>query len=229
MNEDVILKLFEKRDEKFKEFNSSLIPSIEPCVIIGVKTAPIKALAKEMYKSGNYSEFLEGLPHTYFEENQLHAFIIAEMKSFDKCIVNITKFLPYIDNWATCDQLSPKVFSENKEKLTVFIEEWIKSEHPYTIRFAVNMLMKHFLDDTYRISTSDMVADIVSEEYYVNMVRAWYFATALAKQWSNVLPYLVEYRLDAWTHNKTIQKAVESLRISNEQKEYLKTLKIKTS
>ncbi|MBR6650599.1 MAG: DNA alkylation repair protein [Clostridia bacterium] len=221
-------RLFLLSDEKFKKFNSSLIPNIDPEYIIGVKTPQLKSLAKELYKSDNYKEFLLDLPHKYYEENQIHDFIIAEFKDFDKCIIEVERFLPYIDNWATCDQLSPKLFVKHKTELLEYINRWIKYRHTYTVRFAVNMLMRHFLEDDFRIIYADMVAEISIDDYYVNMVRAWYFATALAKQWESVLPYLEDKKLDVWTHNKTIQKSVESLRISKEQKEYLKTLKIKT-
>ncbi|MBR4071724.1 MAG: DNA alkylation repair protein [Clostridia bacterium] len=221
-------RLFLLSDEKFKKFNSSLIPNIDPEYIIGVKTPQLKSIAKELYKSDNYKEFLLDLPHKYFEENQIHDFIIAEFKDFDKCIIEVERFLPYIDNWATCDQLSPKVFVKHKPELLEYINRWTKYRHTYTVRFAVNMLMRHFLEDDFSIIYADMVAEISIDDYYVNMVRAWYFATALAKQWESVLPYLEDKKLDVWTHNKTIQKSVESLRISKEQKEYLKTLKIKT-
>ena len=221
-------RLFLLSDEKFKKLNSSLIPNIDPEYIIGVKTPQLKSLAKELYKSDNYKEFLLDLPHKYFEENQIHAFVIAEIKDFDKCIIEVECFLPHIDNWATCDQLSPKVFIKHKTELIEHISRWINSCHTYTVRFAVNMLMRHFLEDNFRIIYADMVAAISIDDYYVNMVRAWYFATALAKQRESVLPYLVDKKLDVWTHNKTIQKSLESLRISKEQKEYLKTLKIET-
>ena len=214
-------------DEKFKKFNSSLITNIDPEAIIGVKTPQLKFIAKELYRSGDYEGFLLDLPHEYFEENQIHAFVIAENKNFDECITEIERFLPYIDNWATCDQLSPKVFAKHKNELIEYISKWIRSDHTYTIRFAVNMLMRHYLDDYFKIAYADMVVDINSDDYYVNMVRAWYFATALAKQESAALPYIEAHRLDVWTHNKAIQKAIESYRINADLKEYLRGLKIR--
>jgi len=214
-------------DEKFKKFNSLLIPNIDPETVIGVKTPQLKSIAKELSRSGGYEDFLLDLPHKYFEENQIHAFVIAENKDFDECITEIERFLPYIDNWATCDQLSPKVFVKHKTELLEYISRWIKSRHTYTVRFAVNMLMRHFLDDDFKTTYADMVADISSDDYYVNMVRAWYFATALAKQESAALPYMEAQRLDVWTHNKAIQKAIESHRINADLKEYLRGLKIR--
>ena len=214
-------------DDTFKRFNSKLIPNIDPETVLGVKTPQLRNVAKELIDTENYFDFISDLPHKYFEENQIHIFAIAEFKDFYDCINKVETFLPYIDNWATCDQLSPRVFSKHKKELLVYIKTWITSAHTYTIRFAVNMLMKHFLDCDYDNSYSDWVAEIEHDDYYVNMVRAWYFATAIAKQKNSILPYLEEYKLDVWTHNKTIQKAVESYRIDPELKEYLKTLKIK--
>lgn len=215
-------------DKKFHKFNSALIPNIDAATIIGVKTPELKKIAGDLYKSGDFKVFLQSLPHKYFEENQIHAFIIAEIEDFGVCINEVEKFLPYVDNWATCDQLSPKVFSKHKTECLTYIKKWITSEHPYIIRFSVNMLMRHFLEDDYNVSYSDMVSAIKHEDYYVNMSRAWYFATALAKQKQAILPYLEDRRLDVWTHNKTIQKAIESLRIDADLKDYLRTLKIKT-
>ena len=171
------------------------------------------------------SDFLSSLPHKYFDENQLHAFLISEQKDFDKCVSLLEEFLPYIDNWATCDQLSPKIFKKNREKLLPLIEKWLSSSKTYTIRFAVGMLMQHFLDSDFNPSYLEKVAEIRSEEYYVNMMIAWYFATALAKQYEASLPYIERKKLAPWTHNKAIQKAIESYRITKEQKEYLKSLK----
>ncbi len=225
--EEIRRAIIESADEKFQKFNSSLIPSIDSKTVIGVKTPQLKTIAKRLSKSAEYEEFLSDLPHRYFEENQIHAFVIAEFKNFDKCIVLLEKFLPYIDNWATCDQLSPKVFCNNKNKLLKSISKWIKSEHTYTVRFAVNMLMKHFLGEEFKVEYAKMVAEIESEDYYVNMVRAWYFATALATNRDEILPYIKEQKLDKWTHNKTIQKAIESYRIDSELKEYVKKLKRK--
>ena len=174
-------------------------------------------------------KILSCLPHRYFDEDQLHVFVISLEKDFDRCIAEVDSFLPFIDNWATCDQLSPKAFKKEPQRLLSHIQAWIKSNQPYTIRFAIGMLMQHFLDERFNTKYADMVAELRSEEYYVNMMIAWYFATALAKQYESVLPYLEEKRLDAWVHNKAIQKSVESYRITEKQKAYLKTLKIRKS
>ena len=220
-------RLFELRDAKYNDFNKSLIPGIEDDYFIGVRTPDIKKLAKELAKEKDIDAFLNELPHRYFEENQLHGFIISEEKDFSLCMEKVERFLPYINNWATCDQTSPKVFKKHKKELLPYIMEWIKSEHTYTVRFAIGNLMRHFLDEEFETKYADMVAEVRSEEYYINMMIAWYFATALAKQYESIIPYLTEKRLDTWTHNKTIQKACESFRITPEQKEFLKTLKIK--
>ena len=202
-----------------------IIPNINPESIIGVRTPELRGMAKDILKAGDYKDFLEDLPHVYFEENQLHAFIISGIKDLKECMEETERFLPYVDNWATCDQMSPKVFKRHKEVLLAHIKEWIESDKTYTIRFGVKMLMEHFLEDDYDPVYPEMVAKLRSEEYYVNMMIAWYFATALAKQYESVLPFIEEKRLDDWTHNKAIQKSVESNRIRDEQKKYLKTLK----
>jgi 3-methyladenine DNA glycosylase AlkD len=204
-----------------------IIPSADPESIIGVRTPELRNMAKDILKSGNHISFLEELPHKYFEENQLHAFIISGIKDLDECMEKLEIFLPYVDNWATCDQMSPKIFKKHKDVLLTHIKEWIESDKTYTIRFGVGMLMEHFLDEDFDPAYPEMVASIESDEYYVNMMRAWYFATALAKQYDAVIPYIEERRLDKWTHNKTIQKAVESYRITPEGKDYLKTLRIR--
>lgn len=220
-------RLFELKDEKYRELQYKIIPTVAPDSIIGIRTPELRKFAKELVKSGYYSEFLNDLPHKYFDENQLHAFIISEIKDFSTCIDEVCKFLPYVDNWATCDQLSPKVFKKHKTELLENIKNWISSTETYTIRFGIGMLMQHFLDDDFDNSYPEMVASIRSDEYYINMMIAWYFATALAKQYDETLSFIENKRLDTWTHNKAIQKAVESYRITDEQKQYLKTLKVK--
>lgn len=220
-------RLFELRDEKYKEFQVKLIPTVDPETVIGVRTPELRKLAKELSKRGDIDAFLDALPHYHFDENQLHAFILSGMKDYDRCMSGVCAFLPYVDNWATCDQMSPKVFRKNKDDLLVHIKEWLQSGETYIIRFAAGMLMEHFLDDDFDISYPEMVAAIESGEYYVNMMRAWYFATALAKQYDSIIPFIEAKRLDKWTHNKAIQKSVESYRITPEQKTYLKSLKIK--
>ncbi len=220
-------RLFELRDEKYKEFQVKLIPTVDPETVIGVRTPELRKLAKELSKRDDIDAFLDALPHYHFDENQLHAFILSGMKDYDRCMSGVCAFLPYVDNWATCDQMSPKVFRKNKDDLLVHIKEWLQSGETYIIRFAAGMLMEHFLDDDFDISYPEMVAAIESGEYYVNMMRAWYFATALAKQYDSIIPFIEAKRLDKWTHNKAIQKSVESYRITPEQKTYLKSLKIK--
>ena len=224
---DLHKELKKLQDLKYRDMQVKIIPNLEPSSIIGVRTPELKAMAKEILKSGDYADFLNDLPHKYFEENQLHAFILSGMKDADECFEELEKFLPYVDNWATCDQMSPKIFKKHKEELLKRVKVWITSGEPYTIRFGVGMLMEHFLDDDYDTKYPAIVAKLRSDEYYVNMMIAWYFATALAKQYDTILPYIEKKKLDKWTHNKAIQKSVESYRITNEQKAYLKTLKIK--
>lgn len=219
------LRLFELQDKKYRDFQAGLIPNIDPETMIGIRTPELRKLAKAMAKEPDAGKFLAALPHRWFDENQLHAFMISENKDYASCIAQVEQFLPYIDNWATCDQLSPKVFKKNKDDLLCHIREWLKSDKTYTIRFAAGMLMQHYLDEDFDPEYPEMVAAIESDEYYVNMMRAWYFATALAKQYDAVRPYIEKKSLDKWTHNKTIQKAVESYRITPEQKEYLKSLR----
>ena len=215
------------QDEKYRAFQVKLFPTVDPQTVIGVRTPDLRGYAKKLLKEEDVSAFLSDLPHRYFDENQLHAFILSELKDYGKCMEEVNRFLPYVDNWATCDQMSPKVFKKNRPQLLEQIRIWLKSDRTYTIRFAIGMLMEHYLDDAFDLRYPEMVAGIRSDEYYVNMMIAWYFATALAKQYEAILPFIENRRLDAWTHNKAIQKAVESYRITPEQKEYLKTLKIK--
>lgn len=220
-------KLFELQDIEYRDFQSKLIPSIEKETVIGVRTPVLRYLAKVLKSADDIEVILQDLPHKYFEENQLHAFIISLEKDFDTCIEQLEKFLPYIDNWATCDQLSPKVFKKHKKELLAHIDIWTSSNETYTVRFGIGMLMEHYLDEDFEITYPELVASIKSEEYYVNMMIAWYFATALAKQYESVLPFIEERRLEKWTHNKAIQKAIESRRITDKQKIYLRQLKIR--
>ena len=205
----------------------TIIPTVDADSIIGVRTPALRTLAKELSKREDIGKFLDSLPHKYFEENQLHAFILSGMKDAARAFELVDKFLPYVDNWATCDQMSPKVFKKHKDLLLEYTDKWIGSDHPYVKRFGIGMLMEHFLDEDFKTSYLTKVSKIRSDEYYVNMMIAWYFATALAKQYDATLPYIEKNKLDIWTHNKSIQKAVESYRITPEQKEYLKTLKRK--
>ena len=213
------------QDNGYREMQVTIIPTLEADSIIGVRTPALRQLAKEFAKREDISEFLTDLPHKFFEENQLHAFILSGMKDAESCIRLVDEFLPYVDNWATCDQMSPKVFKKHKQLLLEYVDKWIRSEHTYVKRFAIGMLMEHFLDEDFKTSYLTKVSKIRSEEYYVNMMIAWYFATALAKQYEDTLPFIEKQKLDKWTHNKSIQKAVESYRITTEQKEYLKSFK----
>ncbi|MBP5164871.1 MAG: DNA alkylation repair protein [Lachnospiraceae bacterium] len=224
---DLHKKLYSLQDLKYRDMQIRIIPTVDPKSIIGVRTPELRAIAKEMLKEGDYSDFLKALPHEYFEENQLHAFIISGIKDMDVCMKELEIFLPYVDNWATCDQMSPKVFKKHREEILHHIEKWIRSDRTYTVRVSVGMLMEHFLDEDFDPVYPDMVAALRSEEYYINMMIAWYFATALAKQYESIIPYIEKRKLDQWTHNKAIQKSVESYRITDEQKKYLKTLKTK--
>lgn len=217
--------LFALQDLKYKDFTAKLTPSINPDTIIGVRVPEIKALAKTLIREENIGEFLEDLPHKYYEENNLHAFIICEEKNFDNFVYHLEQFLPFVDNWATCDSMRPKVFKKYPEKALLVIEKCLQSKHTYTIRFGILMLMVYFLDENFDEKYLKIISEIKSEEYYVNMMIAWYFATALAKQYSSAIVYLEQKRLPIWVHNKTIQKAVESFRITNEDKSFLKTLK----
>lgn len=223
---DIQKKLFSLQDEKYKQFNSKLIPDVLPENQIGVRIPDIRRLAKEIKNTKIGNDFLNSLPHRYFEENNLHGYLLEFINDYNEAIAMTEKFLPYIDNWATCDTITPKVFRKNPGDLYEKVKVWLKSEHTYTIRFGVNMLMKFFLDENFSPDVLRLVAETQSEEYYVNMVRAWFFATAMAKQRESALPYLTEKKLDRWTHNKTIQKCRESFRISDEDKKLLKELKL---
>ncbi|MBR4361990.1 MAG: DNA alkylation repair protein [Ruminococcus sp.] len=219
--------LMELKDDEFAVFTQKTIPNIDKKCFIGVRTPDLRKLAKKLVKRDDTGEFLAALPHRFFEEYQLHSFIISEVRDFDECIRLTDAFLPYIDNWATCDQLSPKVLGRYKDELLPYIDKWLGSEHTYTVRFAICSLMRFYLGPDLKVEYPDRIALIRSDEYYINMMRAWYFATALAKNYDEIVPYIEDKRLDVWTHNKTIQKAVESFRITDEQKQYLRTLKIK--
>jgi 3-methyladenine DNA glycosylase AlkD len=227
ISERIRQSLFEMQDLKYREFHAKLMPTVEKDTIIGVRVPELRKFAKKMAKENEIDLFLKDLPHQYYEENNVHAFVIEQMKEYDECLTAVKKFLPYINNWATCDMLSPKVFGKHTKELLTNIQKWIASDEIYTIRFGIGMLMRYFLEKEFDIQYVEMVAAVKSEEYYVNMMIAWYFATALAKQYKAVLPLFKSERLDVWTHNKAIQKACESYRITEEQKVYLRTLKRK--
>lgn len=223
---DLTNRLMVLADEKYADFQAKLTPTVARERFIGVRVPAARKLAKEVYKSGEYEAFLSDLPHKYFDENMLHGLILSEYKDYDACIQMVDDFLPYVDNWAVCDILSPKSFKKNRDKLMQKILEWTESDRAYTVRFGLEMLMTHFLDEDFQVAYLKIPAKVRSEEYYVNMMIAWFFATALAKQWSDAIPYIENRVLEPWTHNKTIGKARESYRLADDEKEYLKTLKV---
>ncbi len=220
-------RLLGLQDLKYRDFHVRLMPTVDPEAVVGVRTPALRKFAREFSKMPEADIFLALLPHKYYEENNLHGFLIAGMKDYDGCVQEVDRFLPYVDNWATCDLMSPEIFKKHLPELLEQVKGWIASERTYFIRFGIRMLMSFYLDEAFDERYLEMVSAVRSEEYYVNMMIAWYFATALAKQYECTIPYIEEKRLEKWTHNKTIQKAVESSRITEEQKMYLKTLKIK--
>ena len=224
---DIRKSLFELQDKEYAALQVKLAPTISADKCIGVRVPDVRKLAKELYKAGDYEAFIGQLPHEYYDENMLHGLILSEFKDYNRCVYEVERFLPYVDNWAVCDIMSPKVFKKHKAEFIDKIREWVKSEHTYTCRFGMEMLMSFYLDEDFRPEYLEIPAAVRSKEYYVNMMTAWFFATALAKQWDATFPYIENQRLDKWTHNKTIQKARESFRITDEQKALLKELKIK--
>lgn len=227
LTDEIRQELFKLADLKYLELQSHLTPSLSAEDFIGVRTPQLRKLAKTYAARDDIGEFLDDLPHKYFDENQLHAFIISLDKDFESCMAQVERFLPYVDNWATCDQMIPKCFAKHKDKLLQYAKRWLKSDKTYIVRFGIKVLMDHFLDERFDVKYVESVAKLRSEEYYIKMMQAWYFATALAVQYDSVLPFLIDKKLDPWTHNKAIQKAVESYRITDEQKQYLKTLKVR--
>ncbi len=220
-------QLFSLQDIPYGDFQARLIPNLPRETVIGVRTPELRRLAKRLSGTPEAEAFLGELPHRFFDENQLHAFLLEGVKDYDSCIRLLEAFLPYVDNWATCDQMCPKVLGKQPDRLLGQIRVWLASSHTYTVRFAIGLLMHYYLDGRFAPEYPRLVAAAASEEYYVNMMIAWYFATALAKQYDSILPYLKEQRLGIRIHNKTIQKAVESYRISPEQKEELRALRRK--
>ena len=218
-------KLFKLQDLKYRNFHSKLMPGIDKETIIGIRTPVLRKFAKEFAKTEAAEAFLKELPHQYYEENNLHMMLITAEKDYEKCLAEVERFVPYIDNWATCDLPAPKCFAKHKQELFPRIKEWIASEETYTIRYGIDLLMALYLDADFRPEYLELAASVASEEYYVKMVIAWYFATALAKQWDAAIPYIEQRRLPDWVHRKTIRKAIESYRITKEQKDYLRTLK----
>ena len=225
--EAVLEAFYAERDPAYRAFQLKLLPTVAPESVIGVRTPALRAMAKAMRGTPAAAELLKALPHGIFEANQLHAFLISELRDFEEAARETDRFLPFVDNWATCDQLSPRAFGKNREALLPYIDRWLGSGYVYTVRFGVRMLMDHFLGDAFSPEYPARVAGVRSGEYYIDMMAAWYFATALAKQYEAVLPLIEARRLPVWTHNRAIQKAVESRRITDEQKAYLRTLKIR--
>ena len=227
MIRDVRKRLFEMQDTGYRDFHARLIPTVKKEKIIGIRTPMLRKFAKEFGKTERSEMFLKVLPHQYYEENNLHGLLIEQIRDYDKCLEELERFLPHIDNWATCDLLALHMIKKHRDIFIREIYRWMESDKPYIIRFGISMLMRHYLDEGFKPEYPEKVAAIRSEEYYVNMMRAWYFATALAKQYEKILPFLEEQRMDIWTHNKTIQKSIESYRITQEQKDHLRTLRIK--
>ena len=218
-------RLSKFRNEKYRDFQSKLVPNISKDLILGVKTPEMRKIAKDIKGTQEAEDFLKELPHKYYEENLVHFFLIAMIKDFDECVEAVETFLPYVDCWPVCDQASPNVFKKNHSKILPLIKKWIDSDHVYTSRFGMRMLMNEFLGDDFKPEYLEWVASVKGEDYYVKMMVAWYFATALAKQYDESVIYIEKRRLDPWTHKKAIQKAIESFRVSDEHKEFLKTLR----
>lgn len=215
-------ELFSLKDEGYKRFQCALMPTVNPDRVIGVRTPELRKLSKRLWNEGKAEAFMQKLPHTYYEEDNLHATFIEKIKDFDKCIDELQRFLPFVDNWATCDMMNPEVLRSEPEKLLIKAYQWIESKDTYTVRYGIGVLMRHFLGDKFSSEYPKRVAEIKSDEYYVKMMIAWYFAEGLSKQYDAILPFIKERRLDLWVHRKAIQKAVESRKISPSQKEELK-------
>lgn len=217
----IINKLMKVKDDKYKEFQSKLVPNISKETILGIKTPEMRKIAKEVFESKDKEVFLKDLPHKYYEENLIHFFVISMIKDFDECIKRVEEFLPYVDCWPVSDQATPKIFKKNHDKLLPYIKKWIKSKHVYTARFGIRMLMNEYLVDDFKEEYLKLVATVKGDDYYLKMMVAWYFATALAKRYDETIPYFENHILDDWTHKKAIQKAIESFRVTDEHKKYL--------
>lgn len=220
-------RLLSMQDIPYRDFQRKLIPNIAPETIIGVRTPQLRRLARTLRGTWEAANFMAALPHRFFEENQVHAFLIAQEKDYEACLAQVNRFLPFVDNWATCDQLSPRALKTDLPRLLGSIRVWLASDHPYTVRFGVNCLIQGYLGEAFDPGQLEMVAALRQEDYYVKMGVAWYFATALALQYDAALPYIAQRRLEPWTHNKAIQKAIESFRVSPQHKEELRALKIR--
>ncbi len=218
-------RLMEVKDDTYREFQIKLVPNIPPETVLGVRTPEMRKIAKEVFESPDRDAFLQDLPHRYYEENLIHFFVVSMIKDFDACIEAVESFLPYVDCWPVSDQATPKAFAKNHQKVLPYIEKWISSEHVYTARFGIRMLMNEFLGDDFKEEYLELVADKRGEDYYLKMMAAWYFATALAKRYDETVPYFEKRRLDEWVHKKAIQKAIESYRVSDEHKDHLRSLR----
>ena len=227
LTKKLLSDLFALQDMKYKAFHSKLIPNINPETIIGVRTPDLRRFARKFAKTDEAFSFMGNLPHIYYEENNLHAFLIETLGDFEKTVSALDLFLPYVDNWATCDMMSPEIFSEQKDKLSPYIEKWLSSEHIYTARFGLVMLMKHYLDGNFSPDYLEKANNVADESYYIAMAKAWFFAEALVKQYDDTVPYLQEKKLSPWVHNKTISKACDSFRISPQKKDTLRALRLK--
>ena len=227
MKTELQKQLFALQDPGYREFHARLIPGIPKEDIIGIRTPVLRKFAGEFARdhSQEAEAFLKELPHRYYEENNLHMMLVAQIKDYESCLAEVERFLPYVDNWATCDLPAPKCFEKHKKELIAVIRKWISSEKTYVVRYGIGLLLRLYLDADFDPAYLELVTAVQSEEYYVNMMIAWYLATALAKQWEETIPYLEERRLSEWVHRKTIQKAVESYRITKEKKEYLRSLR----
>lgn len=220
-------QLFDLSDESYKDFQSKLMPTIDPETVIGIRTPSLRRFALAFAKTEEAAAFMENLPHAYYEENNLHAFLIEALGDFEKTVRALECFLPYVDNWATCDMMSPKIFVRHKKELLPFIEKWLKSDHVYTARFGLVMLMKHYLDEDFSPALLEKACAVSSDSYYIEMAKAWFFAEALVKQYESAIPYLEKKKLSPWVHNKTISKACDSFRITPETKTFLRSLRLK--
>ncbi len=222
---DLEARFNEVKDNKYKEFQAKLVPNINPDSILGIRTPDMRKIAKDLFESNDYDSFLSELPHKYYEENLIHFFVISMIKDFDKCIEEVERFLPYVDCWPVSDQATPKSFRRNHDKLLPYIKKWLKSKHIYTVRFGIRMLMNEYLGDDFKEDYLNLVASVKGDDYYLKMMVAWYFATALAKRYDETIPYFENHKLSEWVHKKAIQKAIESYRVSDEHKKYLRSLK----
>ena len=229
-NNSIVEHLYDMQDLQYRDFVAKLTPSLNKDNIIGVRTPMLRKYAKQLQKSDDKYSFLSNLPHRYYEENNLHGMLLKDMNAdIDVVLDYINIFLPYIDNWATCDTLTPKLFAKYPLKVRECIDSWLKSEHIYTIRFAIVVLMQLYLDKNFDERDLETLAGIKSDEYYVNMALAWYYSTAFVKQYDTTVQIFEKKMLDKWVHNKSIQKAIESYRISPQKKDYLSKLRIRSS